>query len=129
MSAEHPLAAKSSRRTARLRDGAGATTGGCGFLSVIQRSEGAGRSHHSTARSARMIPHMGARLGATLFLLSLSISCTRAPEAAYDPDLLREIDGIRAIDNHAHPARVTAAGEQPDRDFDALPVDNMEAQS
>lgn len=33
-----------------------------------------------------------------------------------------------AIDNHAHPVRVTAPGEQ-DREFDALPVDNMEPAS
>jgi predicted TIM-barrel fold metal-dependent hydrolase len=36
---------------------------------------------------------------------------------------------IRAIDNHAHPVRVTANGEAPDREFDALPVDNMEPSS
>jgi hypothetical protein len=46
-----------------------------------------------------------------------------------DPDLAGEIAHIRAIDNHAHPVRVVGAGEQPDRDFDALPVDNMEPQS
>jgi predicted TIM-barrel fold metal-dependent hydrolase len=46
-----------------------------------------------------------------------------------DPDLAAEIARIRAIDNHAHPVRVTGAGEQPDRDFDALPVDSMEPQS
>ena len=45
------------------------------------------------------------------------------------PDLAAEIGRIRAIDNHAHPVRVTGAGEQPDRDFDALPVDSMEPQS
>jgi predicted TIM-barrel fold metal-dependent hydrolase len=55
-------------------------------------------------------------------------ACNRLQPAA-DADLAAEIDGIRAIDNHAHPVRVTAAGEKPDRDFDALPVDNMEAQS
>src|SRR5690242_14899188 len=46
-----------------------------------------------------------------------------------DSDLASEIDRIPAIDNHAHPVRVVSAGEQPDRLFDALPVDNMEAQS
>ena len=43
-----------------------------------------------------------------------------------DADLARQIDAIRAIDNHAHPVRMSAAGEAPDREFDALPVDNME---
>src|SRR5215469_17524452 len=55
--------------------------------------------------------------------------CASTPTAAVDPDLANEIERIKAIDNHAHPVRVTAAGEQPDRLFDALPVDNMEAQS
>jgi predicted TIM-barrel fold metal-dependent hydrolase len=39
-----------------------------------------------------------------------------------------DIDNIRAIDNHAHPVRVTGPGEQ-DREFDALPVENMEPSS
>jgi hypothetical protein len=55
-------------------------------------------------------------------------ACNRTQPAA-DADLVTEIDGIRAIDNHAHPVRVVASGEQPDRDFDALPVDNREPQS
>jgi uncharacterized protein len=55
--------------------------------------------------------------------------CKRAPLPAADPDLLKEIQGIPAIDNHAHPMRPTAPGEAPDRDYDALPVDNLEAQS
>ena len=61
-------------------------------------------------------------------MLALWAACER-PQPAADPDLVAEIDGIRAIDNHAHPVRVTASGEKPDRDFDALPVDNMEPQS
>ena len=54
--------------------------------------------------------------------------CNRTQPAA-DADLAAEIDGIRAIDNHAHPVRIVASGEKPDRDFDALPVDNMEPQA
>ncbi|HWC96025.1 MAG TPA: amidohydrolase family protein [Candidatus Sulfopaludibacter sp.] len=56
-------------------------------------------------------------------------ACARAPLPAADPDLLAEIQQIKAIDNHAHPVRVTGAGEPADREFDALPVDNMEPQS
>ena len=55
-------------------------------------------------------------------------ACNRTPPAA-DPQLLKEIQSIQAIDNHAHPVRPTAPGEPPDRDYDALPVDNLEAQS
>jgi hypothetical protein len=47
---------------------------------------------------------------------------------ARTPDIATEIDKIRAIDNHAHPVRAVANGEQ-DREFDALPVDNMEPSS
>ncbi len=63
-------------------------------------------------------------LAATLILSA----CNRTPPAA-DPQLLKEIQSIQAIDNHAHPVRPTAPGEPPDRDYDALPVDNLEAQS
>ena len=55
--------------------------------------------------------------------------CTGGESAAIDPALAAEIAKIRAVDNHAHPVRPTAAGEAPDREFDALPVDNLEAQS
>src|SRR5882762_11744839 len=40
-----------------------------------------------------------------------------------DPDLLNEISKIKAIDNHAHPLKYVAAGEKPDDEFDALPLD------
>jgi predicted TIM-barrel fold metal-dependent hydrolase len=64
-----------------------------------------------------------------LSLATLAVTaCTHAPPAA-DPGLAAEIQSIRAIDNHAHPVRVTQPGEPADRLFDALPVDNMEPQS
>jgi uncharacterized protein len=46
----------------------------------------------------------------------------------HPPDISREVNRIRAIDDHAHPVRVVSSGE-PDREFDALPVDNMEPSS
>jgi predicted TIM-barrel fold metal-dependent hydrolase len=52
-------------------------------------------------------------------------ACSPQPQAAIDPQLAAEIANIKAIDNHAHP--VLAA--EGDREFDALPVDNMEPQS
>ena len=51
-----------------------------------------------------------------------------ARNALADAELSAEIGRIRAVDNHAHPVRVAHTGEQ-DRDFDALPVDNMEPSS
>src|SRR5882672_10007514 len=40
-----------------------------------------------------------------------------------DADLAKEIFKIKAIDNHAHPLKYIAAGEKPDDEFDALPLD------
>src|SRR5260370_37472581 len=44
-----------------------------------------------------------------------------------DPSLLAEIFKIKAIDNHAHPLKYVAQGEKPDDEFDALPLDAIEA--
>jgi uncharacterized protein len=49
--------------------------------------------------------------------------------ARVDADLAKEIANIKAIDNHAHPVRPTAAGEKPDDEYDALPVETLEPQS
>lgn len=71
---------------------------------------------------------------APLPLLLLLASCGRdqAPVDStlvdsnlVDANLAAEIARIKAIDNHAHPALASPG----DREFDALPVDNMEAQS
>ena len=42
-----------------------------------------------------------------------------------DPQLLAEIQKIKAIDNHSHPPRLVAPGEKDD-EFDALPCDPLE---
>src|SRR5579871_3743767 len=74
---------------------------------------------------------MDNRVGLAAFLLSAIwlTACGNGRLPAADPDLLTEIQGIKAIDNHAHPVRFVKNGEPPDRGFDALPVDNMEPQS
>jgi uncharacterized protein len=64
-----------------------------------------------------------------LLVALLLASCARAPQPPADPDLAAEIQQIRAIDNHAHPVRFTAAGEPADIGYDALPVDNLEPSS
>ena len=51
-------------------------------------------------------------------------SCARE-QPAVDPQVASAIEGIKAIDNHAHPVLADPA----DREFDALPVDSMEPQS
>jgi predicted TIM-barrel fold metal-dependent hydrolase len=56
--------------------------------------------------------------------LAALCACTRAPEPRVDAQLASEIEKIKAIDNHAHPVR---PGSPPDTDFDALPVEHLEA--
>ena len=48
-------------------------------------------------------------------------------QTGIDRDLLTEISKIKAIDNHAHPLKYVAQGEKPDDEFDALPLDVIEA--
>src|SRR5262245_40621115 len=66
-----------------------------------------------------------------LCLLAIGVSGCAANSpgrADIDSIILSTINGIKAIDNHAHPVRFVGSGE-PDREFDALPVDNMEPAS
>jgi len=42
-----------------------------------------------------------------------------------DSSLLRYINGIRAIDSHAHPMRPVQPGQPADSEFDALPLDGI----
>jgi predicted TIM-barrel fold metal-dependent hydrolase len=60
-------------------------------------------------------------------LLLTAAACQRASRV--DPQLEAEIASIQAIDNHAHPVRPSGPGEPADDEFDALPVDNLEAAS
>src|SRR5271170_7955424 len=45
-----------------------------------------------------------------------------------DPEIAAVIRDTRAIDNHAHPV-LPPPNERTDRNFDALPVDNMEPET
>jgi uncharacterized protein len=54
-------------------------------------------------------------------LILLALAGAQSP----DPQLLAEINKIKAIDNHSHPPKVVAPGEKDD-DFDALPCDPLE---
>lgn len=61
-------------------------------------------------------------------ILMLFASCALADATfaqASDPGLVKEIQSIRAIDNHSHPPKLVAAGERDD-EFDALPCDPLE---
>jgi hypothetical protein len=61
-------------------------------------------------------------LAATLFSVAV-VSQAQSPSP--DPTLAAQIAAIPAIDNHAHPLLAPPA-YATDRNFDALPVDNME---
>jgi predicted TIM-barrel fold metal-dependent hydrolase len=58
-------------------------------------------------------------------LLLTSCSSTIVP-GRIDPLLASTIANIKAIDNHAHPVR---PGDPPDTEYDALPVETLEAQA
>src|SRR5437762_11695994 len=60
-----------------------------------------------------------------VFVAALSIPANAQTIA--DPTLLAQINRIKAIDNHAHPLKYVAPGEKPDVEFDALPLDAIEA--
>ena len=58
---------------------------------------------------------------AAILLLAFPARCAQTA----DPQLLAEIQKIKAIDNHSHPPRLIAANETDD-EFDALPCDPLE---
>src|SRR5215470_19098412 len=58
---------------------------------------------------------------ALLPLLVAAFALSQSP----DPQLLAEINKIKAIDNHSHPPKLVNPGEKDD-DFDALPCDPLE---
>src|SRR5215510_1056020 len=62
------------------------------------------------------------------FILLLAFAPLQAhiAQTTADPQILAEIAKIKAIDNHAHPLRYVAAGEQPDDEYDALPLEGLE---
>ncbi|MCU1265240.1 MAG: amidohydrolase [Acidobacteria bacterium] len=62
-----------------------------------------------------------------LFVSVISFSAVQLrAQTTADPALLGEISKIKAIDNHAHPLKLTAEGEKPDDEFDALPLESIE---
>jgi predicted TIM-barrel fold metal-dependent hydrolase len=58
-----------------------------------------------------------------LLFVILNGSIQALAQTIADRELAAEIARIKAIDNHAHPLRYVAAGEKPDDEFDALPLD------
>src|SRR6185437_7529111 len=61
----------------------------------------------------------------TIVSLAFLAACSVARAQAPDPQLLAEIQMIKAIDNHSHPPKLVSPGEKDD-EFDALPCDPLE---
>ena len=61
-----------------------------------------------------------------LLVLVFALPNPQAAQTTADPQLLAEIAKIKAIDNHAHPLRYVAQGEQADQEYDALPLEGLE---
>ena len=57
-------------------------------------------------------------------IISLFLAAITCAQTA-DPQLLAQINQIKAIDNHSHPPKLVAPGEKDD-EFDALPCDPLE---
>jgi len=57
--------------------------------------------------------------------LSLALPLAAQVMPPVDPSLMRQINQLKAIDNHAHPPALVSSGEKDD-DFDALPCDSLE---
>ncbi len=76
-------------------------------------------------KRGRVILH---RIIACLVLLRVAQAQNEPLEIRVDPRIARMIVSIAAFDNHAHPV-LPPPRETTDRDFDALPVDNMEPQT
>ena len=55
-------------------------------------------------------------------LFASSIAAAQTP---VDSSLLRYINGIKAVDSHAHPMRPVQPGAPADTEFDALPLDGI----
>ncbi len=91
--------------------------------------EGSRRPVKSTLVSR--LPFPACHAAVTFAMLSMC-GCTSGNRQAVSteqiPELAAEIDKIPAVDHHAHPVAVVPEGTQ-DREFDALPVDNMEPAS
>ena len=70
---------------------------------------------------------MKVALGALLIPCAFLLTFPAGAQTRADADLVVEISKIKAIDNHAHPLKYIAEGEKPDDEYDALPLEAIEA--
>jgi len=69
--------------------------------------------------------HMKNLFPVFLLLALVLIVGNASAQTRADEQLSSIIANIKAIDNHAHPLRYVAAGEKPDDEYDALPLDAL----
>ncbi len=60
-----------------------------------------------------------------LLAVFLVLSISASSQISLDPQIMAEVNQIRAVDNHTHVPKVVGTGEKDD-DFDALPCDPLE---
>ncbi len=68
------------------------------------------------------------QISLAVILFGATAAFSHAQQLSILPDLASEIDSIPAFDNHAHPM-LSPPAYATDREFDALPVDNMAPQT
>ena len=78
-----------------------------------------GPSHH---RSRPMRAHLAF---VACVAVAVAVSACNNADRGPDRELLAVIDTIGAIDSHAHPMAVVAAGAPADSEYDALPLDAL----
>jgi predicted TIM-barrel fold metal-dependent hydrolase len=67
----------------------------------------------------------GYRMWLIVVSTSLLLCGLAAAQIAPDPEIMAEVNRIKAVDNHTHVVKVVGPGEKDD-DFDALPCDPLE---
>jgi predicted TIM-barrel fold metal-dependent hydrolase len=83
------------------------------------------RANVTPARTAAT-SHRWILLAAYALLFTSAVTAgSAAAQAPVDAALARYINGIRAIDNHAHPMRPVPNGAPADSEYDALPLDGI----
>ena len=62
---------------------------------------------------------------AAVFVVLCLVTAEASAQISADPEILAEINRVKAVDNHTHVPKVVGPGERDD-DFDALPCDPLE---
>jgi predicted TIM-barrel fold metal-dependent hydrolase len=83
--------------------------------------------HEPVYRAANPLGDLLVRPLIAFGMLSMVAVHHARAQAPIDSALARYINGIRAIDDHAHPMRPVAPGTPADTEFDALPLDGIPA--